>query len=94
MPSGLSWGGGHRLWPWRSLLRGTRSRISTGSLTTANRYELLDGVLLVTPAPALIHQRVASRLQFRLTAAVEAPGLAHDGLVVSIDLGEVFAGLG
>jgi Uma2 family endonuclease len=42
-----------------------------------NRYELLDGVLLVTPAPALIHQRVANRLQFRLTAALEAPGLAH-----------------
>jgi Uma2 family endonuclease len=42
-----------------------------------NRYELLDGVLLVTPAPALIHQRVANRLQFRLTAGVEVPGLAH-----------------
>lgn len=27
-----------------------------------NRYELLDGVLLVTPAPELPHQRVVSRL--------------------------------
>lgn len=31
-----------------------------------NRYELLDGVLLVTPAPSLSHQLVASRLQVRL----------------------------
>ena len=27
-----------------------------------NRYELLDGILLVTPAPAPLHQRVVSRL--------------------------------
>ena len=27
-----------------------------------NRYELLDGVLLVTPAPAMVHQLVLSRL--------------------------------
>ena len=31
-----------------------------------NRYELLDGVLLVTPAPSLSHQLVASRFQVRL----------------------------
>jgi Uma2 family endonuclease len=42
-----------------------------------NRYELLDGVLLVTPAPSVAHQAVASRLQTRLAAGVEWPGLAH-----------------
>ena len=34
-----------------------------------NRYELLDGVLLVTPAPGNAHQVVASRLQVRLGVA-------------------------
>jgi Uma2 family endonuclease len=37
-----------------------------------NRYELLDGILLVTPAPALLHQRVVSRL-FTLLAAYLHP---------------------
>lgn len=39
-----------------------------------NRYELLDGVLLVTPAPSMSHQLVASRLQLRLSMAVMLPG--------------------
>jgi len=30
------------------------------------QYELLDGLLLVTPAPALLHQRVAARLHLLL----------------------------
>ena len=42
-----------------------------------NRYELLDGVLLVTPAPAAIHQLVASRIQSRLAAALMFTGHAH-----------------
>jgi Uma2 family endonuclease len=42
-----------------------------------NRYELLDGVLLVTPAPSQAHQLIVSRLQFRLTQAVMAEGAAH-----------------
>jgi Uma2 family endonuclease len=42
-----------------------------------NRYELLDGLLLVTPAPGVPHQIVANRLQVRLTNAVGTPGLAH-----------------
>jgi Uma2 family endonuclease len=42
-----------------------------------NRYELLDGVLLVTPAPAPVHQIVVSRLQARLTPALQDPGHAH-----------------
>jgi Uma2 family endonuclease len=42
-----------------------------------NRYELLDGVLLVTPQAAAVHQIVASRIQFELTVALQKPGLAH-----------------
>ncbi|MEX2180051.1 MAG: Uma2 family endonuclease [Gemmatimonadaceae bacterium] len=42
-----------------------------------NRYELLDGVLLVTPAPNSSHQIVVSRLVFPLALAVQAPGHAH-----------------
>jgi len=42
-----------------------------------NRYELLDGMLLVTPASSAAHQIIASRLQFRLSAAVVASGHAH-----------------
>ena len=42
-----------------------------------NRYELLDGVLLVTPQAAAVHQIVANRIQFELTASLEKPGLAH-----------------
>ena len=42
-----------------------------------NRYELLDGVLLVTPAPAAVHQLVASRIMGRLSAALQWPGHAH-----------------
>jgi len=42
-----------------------------------NRYELLDGVLLVTPAPSVSHQVVANRIQTTLTIAVGRIGLAH-----------------
>ena len=42
-----------------------------------NRYELLDGVLLVTPQAAAVHQIVASRVQTELAAALQKPGLAH-----------------
>ena len=35
-----------------------------------NRYELLDGVLLVTPAPRAVHQVVASRLGAKLSFAL------------------------
>lgn len=53
-----------------------------------HRYELIDGVLIVTPAPSLDHQRVLGRLHLHLSAAVPdglevifapfAVALAHD----------------
>jgi Uma2 family endonuclease len=52
-----------------------------------NRYELLDGVLIVTPAPNTAHQIIANRIQARLSAAVQWPGLAHvvgPGVVVRL----------
>ena len=42
-----------------------------------NRYELLDGMLLVTPSPASAHQVLASRIMFLLSAVVQTPGLAY-----------------
>ena len=42
-----------------------------------NRYELLDGVLLVTPQAAAPHQIVASRIQAELAVSLQKPGLAH-----------------
>jgi Uma2 family endonuclease len=41
-----------------------------------NRYELLDGILIVTPAPAASHQVVTSRIQTRLAIALQLPGHA------------------
>lgn len=42
-----------------------------------NRYELLDGVLLVTPMPSCAHQIIASRLQLHLMQAAMTDGAAH-----------------
>jgi len=45
-----------------------------------NRYELLDGVLLVTPAPSFDHELVVTRIYQVLVNAVQMPG---HGLVFS-----------
>ena len=42
-----------------------------------NRYELLDGVLIVTPSPSHAHQVIVNRLQFRLMQSVMIPGHAQ-----------------
>lgn len=52
-----------------------------------NRYELLDGALLVTPAPSTAHQVIANRIQTRLSVALAWTGLAHvvgPGVVVRL----------
>lgn len=49
-----------------------------------NRYEVIDGELLVTPSPSPLHQRVAARLLMSLDAFVEKHGL---GIVIpDVDL--------
>lgn len=41
------------------------------------RYELLDGVLFVSPSPRPLHQRVSKRLQRQLEAYFEDKGLGE-----------------
>ena len=41
-----------------------------------NRYELLDGFLIVTPAPGFPHQLIATRLSYLLTAFLDPSGKA------------------
>ena len=44
-----------------------------------SRYELLDGVLLVTPAPNQLHQIIAARLIVRLTLDLASDGMRVTG---------------
>src|SRR5256885_1296602 len=55
-----------------------------------NRYELLDGVLIVTPSPSNAHQVIVNRLQFRLTQAVMVSG---DAQVVGVVRGPMTRGI-
>ncbi len=41
------------------------------------RYELLDGELVMTAAPNIVHQRVSGRLEWHLRAFVEERGLGE-----------------
>jgi Uma2 family endonuclease len=49
-----------------------------------NRYELLDGVLLVTPAPGLPHELVVLRIHGALTAYLGAQALVFTRGVVQL----------
>ena len=48
------------------------------------RYELVNGVLLVTPAPANVHQVVLSRIGSAVTSY-----LGNDGVAVAVSPGEI-----
>lgn len=41
------------------------------------RYEVIDGDLLVTPAPTITHQTVSKRIQFALMQQIEQRGLGQ-----------------
>lgn len=53
-----------------------------------NRYELLEGILLVTPAPALTHQVVATRLVHALMSVPDVLRLAHVVAVGAVQKGD------
>ncbi|HET7584224.1 MAG TPA: Uma2 family endonuclease [Gemmatimonadaceae bacterium] len=54
-----------------------------------NRYELLDGLLLVTPSPGVSHEVVVARLAATLAAVVQATGdacvVCHGAVVQARD---------
>ncbi len=58
----------------------TVPRYSVGDLeqfpNDGNRYELLDGTLLVTPSPGVPHQAIATRIAFAF-AELQAVGQVH-----------------
>jgi len=53
-----------------------------------NRYELLEGMLLVTPAPSITHQVVATRLAAILSIAPGIRGKAHVVAVGALQRGD------
>ena len=53
-----------------------------------NRYELLEGMLLVTPAPSLTHQIVATRLTIILSAALAGTRKAHVVAIGALQRGD------
>ncbi|MEO8030467.1 MAG: Uma2 family endonuclease [Gemmatimonadota bacterium] len=52
------------------------------------RYELLDGVLLVTPSPRPLHQLIAMSLGTQLHIALTTTGLAKVVLTGDVEIGE------
>jgi Uma2 family endonuclease len=53
-----------------------------------NRYEILDGELLVTPAPTITHQKVSKRIQLVLMLQIEQKGL---GVVFDAPVDVIFS---
>jgi Uma2 family endonuclease len=51
-----------------------------------NRYELIRGELVVSPAPARVHQIVVTRLAHRLSTYLEPLGLLDTFLAVAADI--------
>lgn len=60
---------------------GLKQKLDYSDLAAApddgHRYEILEGDLLVTPAPSPLHQRVSKRLQRQLEAYFEARSLGE-----------------
>lgn len=52
-----------------------------------NRYEIIDGELLVTPSPTTTHQTISKRIGFQLMVQIEQEGL---GIVFYAPLDVVF----
>lgn len=55
--------------------------------TTPGRYELVEGVVLVVPKPAFLHQRAVSRLAVMLDAQLPAHLTAVSDVDVTLDPG-------
>lgn len=51
-----------------------------------NRYELVDGELLVTPAPGPVHQHVVSRLQTYVSAYLDKHAAELEAIVSPADI--------
>lgn len=60
---------------------GLKQKLDYGDYSTlpddGKRYELLEGDLVVTPAPSPLHQRVSKRLQRQLESYFETRGLGE-----------------
>ncbi len=55
-----------------------------------NRYEVIDGELLVTPSPTIAHQTASKRIQFKLMLQLEEAGRA---LVFGAPVDVIFSNL-